>query len=73
MSLQIMKSSFRAAMKSKSLPWLNLTEKFDADSSSNMSGSEFQYSLLTVLTNMAQFSIDPKSVSIVNINRMAEI
>jgi hypothetical protein len=59
-----MKSNFRAAMNSKSLPWLNLTKKFEADSSSNMSGSEFQYSLLTVLTNMAQFSIDPKSVII---------
>ena len=59
-----MKSNFRAAMKSKSLPWLNMTKIFEADSSSNMSGSEFQYSLLIVLTNMAQFSIDPKSVSI---------
>ena len=59
-----MKSRFRAAMKSKSMPWLNLTKKFDSDPDTNLTGSEFQYNLLNVLTNLAQFSIDPKGVSL---------
>ena len=59
-----MKSRFRAAMKSKSMPWLNLTKKFDSDADTNLTGSEFQYNLLNVLTNLAQFSIDPKGVSL---------
>ena len=58
-----MKSRFRAAMKSKKLPWSNLTAKFNSDTDTKMTGSEFQYNLLNVLTNMAQFSIDPKGVS----------
>ena len=50
-------------MRAKSLPWLNLTKMFDTDQETNMTGSEFQYSLLEVLTNQAQFSFDPKGVS----------
>ena len=58
-----MKSRFRAAMRAKSMPWLNLTKMFEFDPESNMTGSEFQYSLLEVLTNQAQFSFDPNGVS----------
>ena len=58
-----MKSRFRAAMKSKTMPWLNLTKMFDSDTETNMTGNEFQYSLLDILTNQAKFSIDPKGVS----------
>ena len=62
-TMQIMKSRFRAAMKAKSLPWQNLTKMFESDQESNMTGSEFQYSLLEVLINQAQFSFDPNGVS----------
>ena len=56
-----MKSYFRAAMKSKNMPWANLTKNSkDID----MSPEAFQYKILKVLTNMAKFSIDPKSVSV---------
>ena len=49
-------------MKAKSLPWQNLTKMFESDQESNMTGSEFQYSLLEVLINQAQFSFDPNGV-----------
>ena len=49
-------------MKSKSMPWLNLTKMFNSSQETNMTGSEFQYNLLEVLTNQAQFSFDPKGV-----------
>ena len=57
-----MKSNFRAAMKAKNLPWANLTRN---SSAINMSPEDFQYKLLKVLTNMAMFSIDPNSVSVI--------
>ena len=57
-----MKSNFLAAMKAKNMPWANLTRNASAI---DMSPEVFQYKLLKVLTNMALFSIDPNSVSMI--------
>ena len=57
-----MKSNFRVAMKAKNLPWSNLKRNASAI---DMSPEYSQYKLLKVLTNMAMFSIDPNSVSVI--------
>ena len=48
-------------MKSKKLPWYNITQKMNNESSG--SGDEFQLELLDYLTNLVMFSIDPEGVS----------
>ena len=58
---KIIKSRFRAAMKSKKLPWYNITQKMNSELSG--SGDEFQLELLDYLTNLVMFSIDPEGVS----------
>ena len=54
-----MKSNFRAAMNAKNLPWKNLTEKLVKENVVE-SIDYFQFNLLHYVSNMAEFSIDPK-------------
>ena len=62
---KIMKSNFRTAMKAKNLPWRNLTQEL-IDKNTVASVEEFQYSLIQYLNNMAEFSIDPKGVELID-------
>ena len=65
-----MKSNFRTAMKTKSLPWRNLSQEL-IDRNTVASASEFQFGLIQYLNNMAEFSIDPKGVEMIE-NRQLE-
>lgn len=67
---KIMKSNFRTAMKTKSLPWRNLSQEL-IDKNTVASASEFQFGLIQYLNNMAEFSIDPKGVEMIE-NRQLE-
>ena len=50
-NLQIMKSNFRAAMRTKSLPWRNLTQKM-VDDGTVASAADFQVMMLMmIMTN----------------------
>ena len=49
-------SRFREAMENKKLPWKNLTAEPNADV------YDIRLSLMEVLRNFAQFSIDPNEV-----------
>ena len=67
-----MKSNFRTAMKSKSMPWKDLTTKLITDGVVD-SNAEFQYELVHYLHNMAEFSIDPKSVGSLDNEKIEKI
>ena len=62
--LQISASRFREALKKKTFPWKNLTstQKTPED------GYDMKKSLMEVLQNFAQFSIDPNEVAYVSLN-----
>ena len=57
-------------MKTKSLPWRNLSQEL-IDQNTVASASEFQFGLIQYLNNMAEFSIDPKGVEMIE-NRKLE-
>ena len=48
MYLQIMKSNFRAAMRTKSLPWRNLTQKM-VDDGTVASVADFQVMMMLLM------------------------
>ena len=69
---KIMKSNFRTAMKAKNLPWRNLTQEL-IDKNTVASVEEFQYSLIQYLNNMAEFSIDPKGVELIDNRKLEKV
>ena len=69
---KIMKSNFRTAMKTKSLPWRNLTQEL-IDQNTVASAAEFQFGLIQYLNNMAEFSIDPKGVELIENRKLEKV
>ena len=69
---KIMKSNFRTAMKAKSLPWKNLTQEL-LDKNTVTSVADFQFGLLKYLNNMAEFSIDPKGVELLENKKLEKV
>ena len=57
-----MKSRFRSAMKSKLMPWLNMTKRFDSGIYGNLTGQDLQFNILEALTNLAEFTNEHKEV-----------
>ena len=58
---QIMKSNFRAAMRTKSLPWRNLTQKM-VDDGTVASAADFQVMMLMMImiNTMIMMMIDDR-------------
>ena len=59
-------------MKAKSLPWKNLTQEL-IDKNTVTSAAEFQFGLLQYLNNMAEFSIDPKGVELIENRKLEKV
>ena len=57
LSLQIMKSNFRAAMRTKSLPWRNLTQKM-VDDGTVASVADFQVMMMMLMIMMMMIIIN---------------